>query len=189
MPRYIQARPAENEAEEREVRKLAGSRHGPADVIRRAQMVVGSWAGKTTHDIAHELDCHPQTVRERITRFNALGVAGLEDAPGRGRKARLTERERSTILGFLEQAPPGRLVREKGGELYVREEAGAAHWTLDALARAAEQRGIRVKRSQIRRIFLKEGISWRRPRSWASSSDPEFVPKEQRSSRSTPNPR
>ena len=189
MPRHIQARPAEGEEEERQVRKLAGSRHGPADVIRRAQMVVGSWAGKTTHELAHEVECHPQTVRERITRFNQLGLEGLEDAPGRGRKTRLTERERSTILSLLGQAPPGRLVRETDGELYVRDETGDAHWTLNALARAAEQRGIRIKRSQIRRIFLKEGIPWRRPRSWASSTDPEFVPKERRSSRSTPNPR
>jgi len=158
MPRYIQARPAEGEEEERHIRKLAGSRHGPADVIRRAQMVVGSWAGKTTHEIAHELECHPQTVRERLTRFNAMGLEGLEDAPGTGRKARLTECERSAILGFLGQTPPGQLVRETDGELYVRDETGDAHWTLDALARAAEQRGIRIKRSQIRRIFLKEGI-------------------------------
>jgi len=187
MPRHIQARPAEGEEEERHVRKLAGSRHGPADVIRRAQMVVGSWDGKTTHEVAHELECHAQTVRERLTRFNVMGLAGLEDAPGRGRKARLTERERSAILGLLRQAPPRRLVRETDGKLYVRDETGDAHWTLDALARASEQRGIRIKRSQIRRIFLKEGIPWRRPRSWASSNDLEFVPKERRSSRSTPN--
>jgi hypothetical protein len=34
-----------------------------------------------------------------------------------------------------------------------------------------------VERSQIRRILLKEGIRWRHPRSWAQSTDPEFVPK------------
>src|SRR5215207_9246527 len=97
MPKHIQARAAEDAEEERVVRKLASSRHGPADVIRRAQIVMASWEGKTTQSIAHELNCHPQTVRERVTRFNKQGIEGLSDAPGRGRKPRLTEIERSII--------------------------------------------------------------------------------------------
>ena len=104
--------------------------------------------------------------------------------PGRGRKARLTEPERSTIVSLIGQAPAGQLVRERDGELHVEDERAEAHWTLNALARVAQERGIRVKRSQIRRIFLKEGIPWRQARSWAESSDPDFVPKEHRSSRS-----
>lgn len=189
MPKHIRARIATDAGEERLVRKLASSRHGPADVIRRAQMVVASWEGKTTQDIALELDCHPQTVRERVSRFNERGIEGLQDAPGRGRKVRLSEQERSTIVSLIGQAPPGQLVRQGDGELHVADEQGEAHWTLDALARVAQERGIRVKRSQIRRIFLKEGIPWRQPRSWTDSPDPEFVPKERRSSRSTLNHR
>ena len=189
MPKHIQARSASDAVEESIVRKLAISRHGPADVIRRAQMVVKSWEGKTVQSIAEVLDCHRKTVRVRVKRFNALGIDGLSDAPGRGRKARLTETERSIIVGLIRQAPPGQLVREGDGELYVTDEQGEAHWTLNALARVAQERGIRVKRSQIRRIFLKEGIPWRQSRSWAESDDPEFAPKERRSSRSTHNPR
>src|SRR5689334_6764344 len=98
MPKHIQARSASNAEEEEVVRRLASSRHGPADVIRRAKMVVKSWEGKNTQTIADELGCHPQTVRERVTRFNGLGIEGLQDASGRGRKARLTERERSIIV-------------------------------------------------------------------------------------------
>ena len=189
MPKHIQARAARDAAEEGIVRKLAASRHGPADVIRRAQMVVASWEGKSTQTIADELGCHAKTVRVRVGRFNALGIDGLQDTPGRGRKTRLTEAERSTIVGLIGQAPPGQLVRERDGELYVTDAQGEAHWSLDALARVAKARGIRVGRSQIRRIFLHEGIPWRRTHSWAESSDPDFVPKGQRSSRSTPNRR
>lgn len=189
MRRRVQARPATDAAEEGIVGKLATSRHGPADVIRRARMVVKSWEGKNTQTIADELGCHPKTVRVRVARFNALGIEGLQDAPGRGRKARLTEQERSTIVGLIGQVPPGQLVRERDGELYVADEEGEAHWSLDALVRAAQERGIRVGRSQIRRLFLHEGIPWRGTHSWAESSDPDFVPKERRSSRSTPNPR
>jgi DNA-binding NarL/FixJ family response regulator len=82
MPKYIHARAAADAGEERGVRKLASSRHGPADVIRRAQMVVASWEGKTTQVIARDLACHPQTVREHVSRFNELGLDGLQDAPG-----------------------------------------------------------------------------------------------------------
>src|SRR5579859_6689475 len=161
MPKQIQARPAGDAAEEVTVRKLAASRHGPADVIRRARMVMKSWEGKNTQTIAEELGCHPTTVRVRVARFNMLGVDGLQDAPGRGRKARLTEQERSTIVGLIGQAPPGQLVRERDGELHAADEQSDAHWSLDALARVAHVHGIRVGRSQIRRIFVQEGIAWR----------------------------
>ena len=51
-------------------------------------------------------------------------------------------------------------------------------WTLDALTAAARAAGIDIARSQVRRILLAEGVRWRRPRSWATSADPEFGPTE-----------
>jgi len=153
MPKLLLARPPLDAKEEHQIRRLAGSRHAPADWILRAKMIVGSWERKRTTTIATKLRCHPQTVRERIIRFNAEGLDGLGDRPGAGRKPRLTEQERGTII---------------------------------ALARAAHDKGIQVERSQIRRILLKEGIRWRHPRSWAQSTDREFVPKGRGSSLSTP---
>ena len=46
--------------------------------------------------------------------------------------------------------------------------------------------GIQVGRSQVRRILISERVRWRRTRSWATSTDPDFAPKERRSSPSTP---
>jgi transposase len=186
MPQLLGARPPQNETEERHVRKLAGSRHAPGDWIRRAQMIVRSWDGMRATTIAADLGCHPQTVRERLVRFNAEGLEGLGDRPGAGRKPRLTEAERSTVIALVATPPPGRLVREGGGELAARNEEREAHWTLDALTAAAREHGIVIGRSQIRRIFLAERVRWRRPRSWATSTDPEFSPKGRRSSRSIP---
>src|SRR5690349_8957871 len=91
MPKLLFARAAVGAEEERKVRKLAASRHAPADWIRRARMVVRSWDGLRTTAIAAELGCQPQTVRERLARFNADGLDGLGDRPGAGRKRRLTE--------------------------------------------------------------------------------------------------
>jgi transposase len=186
MPKLLRARSPQNAEEERQIRKLARSRHAPADWIRRARMIVHSWDGRRTTAIAAELGCHPQTVRERLVRFNADGLDGLGDRPGTGRKPRLTEAERSTIIGLVAKPPPGRLVRDGGGELAARDEDGEARWTLDALATAAQQRGIPISRSQVRRILLADKVRWRQPRSWATSADPDFAPKGRRSSPSTP---
>lgn len=188
MPKLLFARPPQDEKEEHQIRKLASSRHAPGDWILRAKMIVGSWDGKRTTTIAHELGCHAQTVRERITRFNAEGVDGLGDRPGAGRKARLTEQDRGRIIALARSDPPGKPVR-MGEELQAVEPEKEAQWSLDALASAAHEKGIQVERSQIRRILLKEGIRWRHPRSWAESTDPEFVPKEHGSSPSTPSHR
>jgi transposase len=125
-------------------------------------------------------------VRERIKRFNAEGLDGLGDRPGAGRKPRLTEHQRSQLIALVKQPPPGRLRRQADGSLHADQPETAPHWTLDSLAQAAQALGIQVQRSQIRRILLVEGVRWRRSRSWAQSSDPEFAAKGPRSSRSTP---
>jgi transposase len=189
MPKHVKARAAQEKQEEHQVRKLARSHHAPADWKFHAQMVVESWAGKTPQQIATELGCHAQTVRIHLTRFNAEGVAGLGIRPGSGRKPRLTEQERSRILALVKQAPPGHLETQADGTMVARNEEGSAQWTLNALAQAAKEAGIRVKRSQIRRIYLREGVRWRHTHSWGDSSDPDFVPKGHRSSATTPSRR
>ena len=87
---------------------------------------------------------------------------------------------------MVSQAPPGRLERQ-GDEMVARDEKGAAQWSLDALAQAAKEVGIAVKRSQIRRIYLREGVRWRRTHSWGTPRDKDFVPKGRRSSPTPPN--
>jgi transposase len=182
----LYARPPVDAAEERTIPKLAGARHAPGDWIRRAQIITGSWDGLGTTQIAERLGCHPQTVRERLHRFNAEGVDGLGDRPGPGRPRRLTETERGRIIALARSAPLGRLVQGGEGLLPPAQPEAPAHWTLDALAAAAQAEGIWVGRSQVRRILLAEGARWRRTRSWTTSTDPDFAPKEPASSPSTP---
>jgi len=188
MPKLLFARSPLDEKEDHQLRKLAGSRHAPGDWILRARMIVGSWEGKRTTVIAQELGCHAQTVRERITRFNVDGIDGLGDRPGAGRKPRLTEQERGRVIALAGSTPPGKAIR-MGDGLGAVEPEKEAQWSLDALAGAAHEKGIKVERSQIRRILVKEDIRWRHPRNWAESTDPDFVPKEHGSSLSTPSHR
>ncbi|MGH9260807.1 MAG: helix-turn-helix domain-containing protein [Acidimicrobiales bacterium] len=76
MPVLLFARPPVDPAEEHTIRKLAGARHAPGDWIQRARMITHSWDGLRTTQIAQQLGCHPQTVRERLHRCNAEGVDG-----------------------------------------------------------------------------------------------------------------
>ena len=186
MPKLRCARAAVDAEEERKSRKLAASRHAPGDGIRRARMVVRRGDGLRTGAIAAELGGHPQTVRERLARCNAAGFDGRGDRPGAGRKRRLTATERGRILALARTTPPGRLLPQREGLPVAEDAAGDAHWTLDALAAAAGERGVTVGRSQVRRIFRAEGKRWRRTRRGAESKDPDFGPKGRRSSPATP---
>ena len=187
MPKLLQARRPLDVKEERQVRKLAGSRHTPGDWIRRARMVARSWDGLRTSAIAAELGCHQETVRERLTRFNAEGLDGLGDRPGAGRKPRLTEAERSTLVALARSTPTGRPIQWPDGTLTPVDERpeAPAEWTLDSLVAAAAERGVVIKRSQVRRILLREKVRWRRTRSWTTSTDPAFAPTGPGSSAST----
>src|SRR6266702_7235506 len=100
MPKQVKARAPQNEREERAVHKLARSHHAPADGIWHARMVVESWAGKTPDQSAQERQCHPQTVRLHVARFNQQGIDGLGIQPGSGRKPRLSEAERSLLIAL-----------------------------------------------------------------------------------------
>jgi transposase len=152
-------------------------------------LVAYSWDGLRTHQIAEELGCNPQTVRERLQAFNERGVDGLGSKPGSGRKPRLTQLERSSILALVKLPPPGKPTYELTGELEAPDPKAESAWTLDTLTAAARERGIQVARSQVRRIFVPEGVRWRRTHTWGSSTAKgakDFAPKERPSSLATP---
>ena len=181
MPKLIKARDTQDAREEERVRQLARSRLGPRDSVLRARMVALSWEGRRVPDIAAELDCHPKTVRARLARFDVDGVDGLRDRARRGRARRITETERSRIIRLVATAPPGRLVQQGARGLEATDEALPACWTRDTLTEAAVRAGIAVARSQLRRILLAEQVRWQQPRTWATSTDADFVPQGPRS--------
>ncbi|WP_317933067.1 helix-turn-helix domain-containing protein [Streptomyces cellostaticus] len=72
----------------------------------RARMAELSWSGQRVPAIAVELKFSPRTVPRRLHRFNRSGLHGLEDMGGQGRKRRITETERSQIVGLVEGKGP-----------------------------------------------------------------------------------
>jgi transposase len=180
------ARPPTDPTEERRIRRLAAARHAPASWLQRARIVTLSWDGAQVGQIAAQLGCHPRTVYRWLHRFNQGGIDSLGDLPRSGRPRRLSELERGRIIALVGSDPPGRLRRQPDGTLAGSDEQQPGQWTLDALAAAAQAQGIQAGRSQVRRILQAEGIRWRTVRSWSTSGDPDFAPKERPSLPSTP---
>jgi transposase len=174
----LYARPPADPAEERRLRKLAAARHAPASWIQRARIITASWDGANVAKLAQRLDCHPKTVYKWLHRFNTDGLDGLADLPRPGLPRRISEHQRGRIIALARSAPPGRL-RQGREELQAPDQPEApATWTLDALTQAASAEGIQVGRSQVRRILISERMRWRRTRSWTTSTDPDFAPKD-----------
>ena len=159
MPKLLFARVARDAGEERQLGKLAGARHAPGDWIMRARIVVSSWDGMKVPSIAERLGCHPETVRRRLHRFHAEGVDGLGDRPGKGRRPRLSEAERSRIIALVKTIPPGRPVAGPWLE-GLATTGGGPGGGVDA--RHADRRGPRGRDRraplQVRRILLAEGV-------------------------------
>ena len=74
MPERLRVRAAQDAEEDRKVRQLATSQHGPADWIQHAAMVVHRWDGERVEAMAAALHCSAQPVDPR-------GVACIASTP------------------------------------------------------------------------------------------------------------
>jgi transposase len=157
------------------VETLARSRTAPARRVERARVVWRARRGETPPAIAAALGLDAETVRRRIRRFNAEGLAAFDDHHRSGRPATYSPDEVATVIAAALTAP-----RSLGLPF--------ASWTLDRLAAyLLEHKGIAMRRSRIDEILLAEGLRWRRHETWFGERvDPEFAAKRGASRRSTP---
>ncbi|HET6518229.1 MAG TPA: helix-turn-helix domain-containing protein [Geminicoccaceae bacterium] len=167
-------------AEERSaVDALARSRTAPARRVERARIIVHASQGEVAPAIAERLRLDAYTVRGWIHRFNAEGLAGLEDRPRAGRPPTYAPAQVATVIATA-LTDPGAL------------DLPFASWTLDRLAAyLSEHEAIAIKRSRIDELLRAEGLRWRKHESWFGARvDPEFAEKRGGSRRSTrPHPR
>lgn len=170
MPRQVRLREL-TEAEQCEIRRIVNSRTEPVRRVQRAKIIqfmmeeprlpasaAGGRAGYQS-DIPGPL---------WVKRFNAGGLAGLEDEPRSGHPRIHDETVRSALIGLATQKPdtlgyPFKL------------------WTLERLQSAFKERhGVHLSDSTIWTWLDDEGLQWKRQESWfheAEQHDPEFVQK------------
>lgn len=168
------------EEERAELRRRAQSRTASARAVERARMVLGVDAGETVPAVARRLGMGADVVRQWVKRFNAAGLAGLEDRPRAGRPPTYTAEQVGQVLATAVTDP------ETLGLPF-----GA--WTLDRLtaylhARPPEAGGpLPISRSHLDRLLAGEGLRWRKEETWFGERvDPQFAEKRGASSGSGP---
>jgi len=164
-----------SEAERTTIEAWRGTRAGSVRLRDRACIVALSAHGWWVSDIARMVRVTPQVVREWIKRFNAAGLAGLQDQPRSGRPATYTSEQVGEVIA-VSLLKPDSLGLPFGC------------WTLDRLqAYLNEERGLAIKRSRINELLVAEGLRWRTDETWFGERvDPKFAEKRGPSSRSTP---
>ena len=80
------------------VETLARSRTAPVRRVERARIVWRASRGETPPAIAAALGLDAETVRRRIRRFNAGGLAALEDGHRSGRPATYSADEVAAVI-------------------------------------------------------------------------------------------
>jgi transposase len=168
------------EEERAKLERIVRATTAPVRLVARARIVRLALEGLTAPKIAARVGVGEATARHWIKRFNAAGLAGLDDAPRAGRPPTYLEEQRSRVIAKARGLPP----KPEGAEV-----PPTCHWTLDRLAEDLNKDGVPIKRSQIRRLLKAEHLKWQRPRSWLESDDPDFAEKRGPSSGSTPSPR
>ncbi len=148
----------------------AALRSSDAFLLRRSQILLASARGTRPQEIADDLGCASQTVRNAIRAFNARGLASLQRGSHRNLTSHRTFDE--VGLGHL-QALAHRSPRDFGHATSL--------WTLDLLAAESARQGLTaqaVSRETVRMAILRLGSSWKRAKHWITSPDPEYARKK-----------
>lgn len=153
------------------VKRLANSRTEPFRLVQRARVIAYMLADPALYASAAGLQAgFTSTISgpDWVRRFNANGLAGLQDKPRPGRKPVHSLAVRSALIALAIQKPATL------GYPF-------ALWTLERLQRAfAEREQIHLSDSTIWEWVEAEGLRWKRQQSWfheAEQHDPAFVGK------------
>ncbi len=165
QPIYVQ----ELSPEEREALE-AGLRSSDAFTVRRCQILLSSATGKRAREIAEEIHCNDQTVRNAIHAFELKGLAALSPGSSRPHQIRVgfDPDQAEQLKALLHQSP-----RDFGQATSV--------WTLALAAKVAYQEGVtsqQVSGETVRQSLKRLGIRWRRAKNWITSPDPAYERKK-----------
>jgi transposase len=148
----------------------AGRRSADAFVLRRCQILLASARGEPPAQIARQVGCGDQTVRNALHAFNARGLAALRPGSRRAKTIHVafSPAAAERLRALLHQSP-----RTFGQPTGV--------WTLALAAEVSFERGLtaeRVSDETIRMTLKRLGIGWKRAKRWITSPDPEYARKK-----------
>ena len=156
--------------EEREALE-SGLRSKDAFALRRSQMLLVSSRGDEVPQIATNLGCGEQTVRDAIHDFNERGLDALVARSSRPKRTRdaFEEEGAERLREMLHRSP-----REFGYD--------SSLWTLEMAAQVSFEEGLtqrRVSGETIRATLARLlGVRWQRAKRWISSPDPLYERKK-----------
>lgn len=169
MPKAIFVRPIT--ADERDALE-GGLRSPEAFTLRRCQILLANARGQTALQIAQQLSCDDQTVRNAIHAFNRMGLASLQ--PG------------SSVPHHIERAFKGERAERLRALLHQSPRTfgkPTSLWTLALAAEVAFAEGItpeQVSGETVRATLERLGVGWRRAKEWITSPDPAYARKKTR---------
>ena len=149
----------------------AGLRSKDAFVLRRSQMLLASSRGNEAPQIAENLGCGQQTVRDAIHDFNERDLDALTPGSSRPKRTRdaFDHHRAEALREMLHRSP-----REFGRD--------SSLWTLEMAAQVAFEEGLtqrRVSGETIRTTLARLlGVRWQRAKRWITSPDPLYERKK-----------
>jgi transposase len=145
----------------------AGLRSSDAFTLRRCQILLASARGQRPAQIARQLSCATQSVRNAIHAFHRRGVAAVYAQSRRPKRTRL-------VLA----AEPLRALLHERPRAFGKPRST---WTLRLAAEVCWERGLTpypVSIETIRQALKRLGVSWRRAKRWITSPDPQYALKK-----------
>ena len=140
--------------------------------LRRCQILLASARGERVPQIARQLGCNQQTVRNAIHAFHARGLACLTKGSSQAHTIHraFDPAAAERLRPLLHQSP-----RTLGHPTSL--------WTLELAATVSFAQGLtatRVTGETIRATLARLGVRWQRAKHWLTSPDPEYARKKGR---------
>jgi transposase len=138
-----------------ELERIVNAPTSEQRLVRRARIVLLRAEGHSQVEAAAAVDVNRPVVIRWERSFAKLGLAGLAEAPGRGRKPSIPERKKEKVLVQATQPPPNR-----------------TRWSVRSMARQ-----VGVSPASVQRIWAANEIKPHLTRTFKLSRDPNFEAK------------